>query len=112
MLALLVASKSSASEIAKMLFSSPGVKFALMNSVGAPGHVTCTLSVRVESAKLAELWAWLWEEKRALLISHGLMAVVMQTGTVIWMQGNQGGCGYGRESCVSWKLMCKRWQKN
>lgn len=95
MLALLVSSKSHASEIAKMMFNSPGVNFALMNSVSVPGHVACTVSVRVESAKLADLWAWLWEEKRSLLIGHGLLAVVMQTGTVIWVQGYpKGECGW------------------
>jgi hypothetical protein len=91
MLALLVVSKSDAAEIAKMMFSSPGVNFALVNSVNMPGHVTCTVSVRVESEKLADFWTWLWEEKRTLLVGRGLLAVVMQTGTVVWMQGKPQG---------------------
>ncbi len=92
MLALLVATKAGASQIAKMMFSSPGVNFALVNSVSVPGHAPCcNVSVRVESVKLAQLWAWLWEEKRAVLASHGLVAVVMQTGTIVWVQGSLGG---------------------
>lgn len=90
-MALLVSGKPEALEIAKMMFSSPGVNFALMSSVNMSGHTAYTVSVRVESAKLGELWAWLWKEKKALLLSLGLLAVVMQTGTVVWVRGSPRG---------------------
>ena len=90
-MALLVASKAGASEIAKMVFSCPGVKFALMSPVGVSGEPACTVSMRVESAKLPELWVWLWEENKTSLIGRGLVAMVMQSGTVIWIQGTSRG---------------------
>ena len=99
LMALLVSSKQGASEIARLMFSSPGVNFALMSSVTTAGQVTYTVSLRVESAKLPELWVWLWEEKRALLSQLGLQAVVMQGGTIVWLHGNgsstRGRCGQG-----------------
>lgn len=94
LMALLVSSKQEATEIAKLMFSSPGVNFALVSSVSISGQVTYTVSLRVESAKLWELWVWLWEEKPALLIGLGLQAVVMQGGTIVWFPGStRGRCG-------------------
>lgn len=94
LMALLVSSKQEASEIAKMMFSSPGVNFALVSSVSIAGHVTYTVSLRVESAKLRDLWVWLWEEKVGLLVSLGLQAVVMQGSTIVWVHGTtRGRCG-------------------
>ncbi len=91
MLALLVSGKSEASEIAKMMFTSPGVNFALMSSITVAGRAIYTVSIRVESNRLGELWAWLWEEKKAWLSSQGLHAVVLQSGTVVWLEGKAGG---------------------
>ena len=90
MMALLVPGKSEASEIAKMMFSSPGVNFALVTSVTVLGHTAHTVSIRVESARITELWAWLWEEKKAWLTGQGLLGVVLQSGTVIWLEGKVG----------------------
>lgn len=96
LMALLVSSKHEASEMAKLMSTSPGVNFALVNSVSISERVTTfSVSLRVESAKLSELWAWLWGEKKAALMSLGLLAVVMQAGTVVWLQGiPRGRCGF------------------
>lgn len=94
MMAFLVSSKPGAAEISKLMFSSPGVNFALMSSISVSGHTTYTVSLRVESAKLGELWAWLWEERMSSLTGLGLLAVVMQPCTVVWVQGYpRGRCG-------------------
>ena len=90
MMALLVDSKQGASEISKMMFNSPGVDFVFFNSVNVSSQTTYTVSVRVESSRLGGLWEWLWREKKELLASKGLFAVMMQTGTVAWMQNLRG----------------------
>ena len=90
MMALLVRGKSEASEIAKLMFTSPGVNFALVSAITIRGQAAHSVSIRVESARIGELWAWLWEEKKAWLSSHGLQAVVLQSGTVAWLDGKAG----------------------
>lgn len=89
-MALLVTNKSGASEIAKMMFSCPGVTFALMSTLSnntALGKGVYTISLHVKTSMLGELWAWLWGEKKSLLVTQGLVAMVMQSGTIIWVQG-------------------------
>lgn len=94
LMALLVSGKQEASEIAKLMFSSPGVNFALVSSVNICGQVTYTVSLRVETIKLQELWSWLWEERVGVMNGLGLLAVVMQGSTIIWLHGNpRGRCG-------------------
>lgn len=90
MMALLVSAKSEASEIAKHMFTSPGVNFALVSDISVRGHTAHAVSIRVESDRIRELWVWLWEEKKAWLSGHGLQAIVLQSGTVAWLDGNAG----------------------
>ena len=110
MLALLASSKPGASEIAKMIFTSPGVNFALMNSVSTAtmADLACTVSVRVESAKLPELWAWLWEKNHDLLVSYGLQGVMMQSGTIVWVKEKALGKSVG-QSVGRW---VHKWSQN
>ncbi len=92
MLAFLVKSKRGASEVSKMTFDSPGANFALVSSVSTGmEQLSHTVTVRVEAAKLAEFWDWLWVEKRESLIREGVLAVIMQTGAILWCQANLEG---------------------
>lgn len=99
MLSLLVQTKRGASEVSKMTFDSPGANFALVSSVSTGiGHVSHTVTLRVEAAKLSEFWNWLWVEKREELVKDGLLAVVMQTGAIVWCQAKT-------EGIKRWKLI-------
>lgn len=93
MMSLLVETKHGAAEVSKMMFDSPGANFALVSSINcASGHAASyTVTLRVESVKLSEFWVWLWMEKREPLMKEGLLAVVMQSGTIVWCQGNIEG---------------------
>ena len=92
MLSLLVKTKRGASEVSKMTFDSPGANFALVSSVtSGVEQLSHTVTIRVEAAKLSEFWDWLWVEKREGLIKEGLLAVVLQTGAILWCQANTEG---------------------
>ena len=92
MITLLVETKRGAAEISKMMFDSPGANFALVNSISsASGHTSHTVTVRVELVRLSEFWVWLWVEKRELLMRDGLLAVMMQSGTIVWCQARIEG---------------------
>lgn len=94
MMSLLVETKRGATEVSKMMFDCPGANFALVNSVSsANGHASHTVTVRVESVRLSEFWVWLWVEKREALMREGLLAVMMQTGTIVWCQARIEGKG-------------------
>jgi len=87
------------------MFSSPGVNFALMSPVNVSGHTSYTVSVRVESARLKDLWAWLWVENRTALIGRGLLAVVMQNGTMVWVHGSRRG---EFDVGLEWMMGCQK----
>ena len=87
MLSLLVVGKQGAKEISNMLVMTPGVNFALVSSVTYDGHFVYTVSLRVESTKQKDMWKWLLQEVREELLSKGLLAIVMQSGTFVWMRG-------------------------
>jgi len=92
MLSLLVKTKRGASEVSKMTFDSPGANFALVSSITSGVEQTAhTVTIRVEAARLSEFWDWLWVEKREGLIKEGLLAIVMQTGAILWCQANSEG---------------------
>ena len=86
-LGLLVAGKRGASEISKMMFKAPGVDFALVSSVTHGTHVIHTVCIRVSSLQLKELWQWVFVDENTSLLSKGLLAVVMETGTFVWLRG-------------------------
>ncbi len=88
-MALLITNKQGTSEISKLLSLSPGVTFALVSSVNVLGQTLSSISLIVEDSKLGELWTWLWEEKKQLLESKGLLALVMKSRTIIWLQGRR-----------------------
>ena len=87
MLSLLVVGKQGAKEISKMLIVTPGVNFALVSSVTYGNHFVYTVSLRVESTMQKDMWKWLLQERRESLLSKGLLAIVMQSGTFVWMRG-------------------------
>ena len=87
MLGLLVPGKQGAIEISKMMYNTPGVNFALVSSVMYKGHFLSVVCIRVDSTKMRDLWVWLFEEEKEMLIEKGLMAVIMHTGTLVWLRG-------------------------
>ena len=87
MICLLVIGKQGAIEISRMMFNAPGVNFALVSSVQYGPHFINTVSIRVQSARLKELWLWVFEGEKELLLSKGLLAVVMDSGTFVWLRG-------------------------
>ena len=87
MLGLLIAGKQGATEISKMMFKAPGIDFALVNSVVHEGQYVYTVSIRVATPKLEELWQWIFATNNVPLLARGLFAVVMQSGTFIWLRG-------------------------
>lgn len=90
MMGLLVVGKACATEISKMLFHAPGVNFALVSSVRYATHHLHTVSIRVVTTNLQELWAWILGKSTSLL-SKGLVGIVMQSGSFIWLRGKPSG---------------------
>ena len=86
MLALLVVGKACATEISKMLFHAPGVNFALVSSVRYATHHLHTVSIRVVTTRLQELWTWVLSKSSSLL-SKGLVGIVMESGNFVWLRG-------------------------
>ena len=86
-LGLLVAGKGGATEISKMMFKAPGVNFALVSSITFGAHFIHTVCIRVNSSQLKELWRWMFVTENSSLLSKGLLAVVMETGTFVWLRG-------------------------
>ena len=92
MMSLLVETKQGAAEVSKMMFDSPGANFALVSSICSPSrHASHTVTIRVESARLSEFWVWLWGAKREVLLKEGLLAVMLQTGSIVWCQARVEG---------------------
>ena len=87
MLGLLVAGKLGATEISKMMFHAPGVNFALVSSIFYGGHHIHAVSIRVNSSKLQNLWQWVLVKENSSLLAKGLLAMVMQSGTFVWLRG-------------------------
>ena len=93
MLGLLVPEKQGAIEISKMMYNTPGVNFALVSSVMYKGHFLSVVCIRVDSSKMRDLWVWLFEEEKEMLVGKGLFAIVMQTGTFVWLKERQSLSG-------------------
>lgn len=91
MLGLLVIGRNGATEISRMMFQAPGVNFALVNSVYYGNHYIYTVSVRLESTKLQEFWQWVFVMEKDSLLARGLLALVMRSGTFIWLRGKPAG---------------------
>lgn len=91
-LSLLVAKKEGATDISRVLGDGPGVNFALVSSVNHNGCLLHTVSVRLEKARQKEMWEWLLERERGQLLARGLMAVILQSGTFLWMRGKPTSC--------------------
>ena len=87
MLGLLVPGKQGAIEISKMMYNTPGVNFALVSSAMYKGHFLSVVCIRVDSSKIRDLWVWLFEEEKEMLLGKGLLAIVMQSGTFVWLRG-------------------------
>ncbi len=86
-LSLLVTKKEGATDISRVLGDGPGVNFALVSSVNHNGCLLHTVSVRLEKTRQKEMWEWLLGSERGQLLARGLLAVVLDSGTFIWMRG-------------------------
>lgn len=87
-----MAKKEGATDISRVLGDGPGVNFALVSSVNHNGCLLHTVSVRLEKARQKEMWEWLLERERGQLLARGLMAVILQSGTFLWMRGKPTSC--------------------
>lgn len=76
-----------AKEISHMMFNAPDVNFALISPVAYRGHSLYCVSVRVVSTDLHQLWQWLLSSSRETLLGHGLIALVLRSGTFLWLRG-------------------------
>ncbi len=89
-LSLLVSKKEGASDISRAIADAPGVNFALVSSLDHRGSLLHTVSVRLAKSKEGEMWKWLLEKERDQLLANGLLAVVLHSGTFLWMKGKPG----------------------
>jgi len=87
MLGLLVVGKCGATEISKMMFHAPGVNFALVSSVCYGPHHIHTVSIRVSTKRVRDLWEWIFTTENASLLAKGLLGIVMESGTFVWLRG-------------------------
>ena len=93
MLGLLVDGKCGATEISKMMFHAPGVNFALVSSVCYGAYNIHTVSVRVNTDRVRDLWVWIFTTENASLLAKGLLGIVMQSGTFVWLRGKPSAGG-------------------
>ena len=105
MLGLLVPGKQGAIEISKMMYNTPGVNFALVSSAMYKGHFLSVVCIRVDSSKIRDLWVWLFEEEKEMLLRKGLLAIVMQSGTFVWLRGRPSS---GKKTVFSLLLLLWR----
>ena len=83
---LIVTSQTGARDVAQMMFTAPGVTFALVNPVMCESNPAYCISLRVLSKNLRQLWSWLFTTSRDALLACGLTAVVLQSGTFVWLR--------------------------
>jgi len=87
---LLVSSKEGAIDVSSLASNYPGVNFALMSSCTHNGHTLQTVSIRVEMPKKVQLLDKVLRDDRETLVSKGLLAVVFQCGTFLWIKQKPG----------------------
>ena len=101
MLCLLVEGKDGACGISGLAFAAPGVDFVLVSpslhqdrtSLHQDRTGLQTVLLRVEEEKLGLLWHWVFVEHRGDLMGMGLMAVVLESGTFVWVRGGLPASG-------------------
>ncbi len=86
-LSLLISKKEGANGISKAITDAPGVNFALVSSINHKGSLLHTVSVRLDKSSERDMWIWLLEKEREQLLANGLLAVVLHSGTFLWMKG-------------------------
>ena len=89
-LSLLLANKSSITQVSDLVSNAPGVNFVLVNPLDYQGLHLYSISLRITKKEMASFWQWLISrETFQQLLNSVVLAVVLRTGFFLWLNGRQ-----------------------